>query len=511
MKTKLLSIFFSLCGIMGNSQAPAIQWQKSLGGTIYNDIAHSIQQITDGGYIVAGISYSNDGDVTGHHGNGDFWVVKLNNNGGLQWQKALGGSGEDAAYSVRQTVDGGYIVAGYTKSPNDGDVTGRFEADYDSNHNWYRDYWIVKLDNNGNLEWQKAFGSYGNQEAFSVRQTTDGGYIVAGRDNVTYGCRIYKLDNNGNLVWQKLHGNGVSNAIMPTPILSVSIQQTTDGGYILSDFKRTQQGDGTIQLDGWIAKLDNNGNSVWEKTFGGSAHEYSGEIQQTTDGGYIWTGTTYSNDGDVTNNYGQEDMWIVKFDSNGNILWEKTIGTALREFGVSIRQTVDGGYIVSGLTESYPVADFLIVKLNSSGNLVWQKNLGGGQYEAAYSIQQTVDGGYIIAGVTTSPSNDGDVEYNHSDFGWADFWIVKLAPDNLSVQDETQHTISVYPSPVKDTLYFSEKLKDVTIYDLTGRLIKSYNGNYDKIDVSDIAKGNYILKGETESGEKFNTKFVKKF
>ena len=174
-----------------------ISWQKCLGGSAH-DNATSIQQTSDGGYIVAGNTFSNDGDVTGYHGGDDYWVVKLDSNGNMKWQKCLGGSYGDCAKYIQQTSDGGYIVAGYTFS-NDGDVTG-LHGD--------SDYWVVKLDSNGNIKWQKCLGGSGNEGASSIQQARDGGYIIAGASNYSdgdvtgnhggYDSWIVKLDANGN-------------------------------------------------------------------------------------------------------------------------------------------------------------------------------------------------------------------------------------------------------------------------------------------------------------------------
>ena len=179
---------------------PAIQWQKCLGGTDY-DWASSVQQTADGGYIVAGTANSNNGDVTGNHGGRESWVVKLDSNANIQWQKCLGGTNWDGASSVQQTSDGGFIVEGYANS-NDGDVTG--------NHGSI-ECWVVKLDGSGNIQWQKCLGGTGYDDAFSVKQTADGGYIVAGETNSNDGDItgnhgggdnwIVKLDSSANIQW----------------------------------------------------------------------------------------------------------------------------------------------------------------------------------------------------------------------------------------------------------------------------------------------------------------------
>jgi hypothetical protein len=199
---------------------------------------------------VAGYTNSNDGDVTGNHGSNDFWVVKLNSTGVLQWQKTLGGSGSDKATSVQQTADGGYIVAGYTNSTN-GDVTGNHGSN---------DFWVVKLNSTGLLQWQKTYGGNSSDVAYSIQQTTDFGYIVAGCTN----------SNNGDVTGY--HGT----------------------------------------MDYWVTKLDSAGILQWQKTLGGYDYEAANSIQQTADGGYIVAGWTYSTNGDVTGYHGNVDFWVVK-------------------------------------------------------------------------------------------------------------------------------------------------------------------------------------------------------
>ena len=424
-------------------QAPVIEWQKSLGGTGY-DASQSIQQTTDGGYIVAGFSESIDGDVTGNNGDFDYWIVKLDPSGNITWQKSLGGSGNDEARSIQQTTDGGYIVAGYSDS-NDGDVTGNHGAS---------DYWIVKLDPSGNITWQKSLGGSNYDEAHSIQQTTDGGYILAGfsaypSDGDVTGTHgqidywIVKLDSIGNITWQKSLGGSLLDE-------AHSIQQTTDGGFIVAGWSTSNNGDVIGNhggYDHWVVKLDVNGNIAWQKSLGGSEDDggHAGgfigldatSIQQTTDGGYILAAESNSNDGDVTGNHGGIDNWIVKLDVNGNITWQKSLGGMGGDITSSIQQTTDGGYIVAGwslsidawadVTGNHGNSDYWIVKLDVNGNITWQKSLGGTGWDSALSIQQTTDGDYIVAGMATS--NNGDVTGNHGVF---DYWIVKLSNDGTS-------------------------------------------------------------------------------
>ena len=323
-----------------------VSWSKCYGGGGV-DIAYSILRIkgeTDSGYIVAGTTLSNDGDVTGNHGFHDVWVIKTDASGNLMWQKTLGGSANDVAWSIKQTRDGGFIVASETES-NDGDVSG--------NHGM-RDYWIVKLDKTGNIMWEKAYGGSLDEYPLSIDVTNDGGFIVAGSATSSDGdvssilgmadYWLVKLDSVGTIQWEKSYsGFGIDYA--------TSVVQTKDSGYVISgqssynpnndgkfhsvikidkygaiqwsakpgrtlDAIQTTSGDYvSIHSDtsGYVVnKMNNNGIQSWSKSMGGSVGEVPEDILQTDDGGYAIAGYTGSNDGDVTGNHGSWDFWVVK-------------------------------------------------------------------------------------------------------------------------------------------------------------------------------------------------------
>ena len=498
----IFSIFLIGLLISGNklSAQPNLEWEKNFGGSLA-EYANSIQQTTDGGFIVAGSTSSNNGDVGGNNGNSnsDYWIIKLDMTGNLEWEKNFGGSSVDEARSIQQTTDGGFIVAGSTWS-NDGDVGG-------NNDNGSADYWIIKLDMSGNLEWEKNFGGSSGDEARSIQQTTDGGFIVAGisgsndgdvGENNGWGDYwIIKLDMSGILEWEKNFGGSASD-------VAQSIQQTTDGGFIVAGHSRSNDGDvgGNNGIyDRWIIKLDMSGNLEWEKNFGGSDFDQAYSIQQTTDGGYIVAGNSGSNDGDVGGNNGKKDIWIIKLDMAGNLEWEKNFGGSELDFASSIQQTTDGGFIVAGDSGSNDGDvggnnggdDYWIIKLDMAGNLEWEKNFGGSSVEEASSIQQTTDGGFIIAG--ESRSTDGDVGGNN---GNADFWIVKLAPNPVGIQTtnfNSKFTISPNPSKGEFTIHPNDLTGPfiIKIFDVLGHSIYSKNEIHGPLNIGNIAKGNYYI------------------
>ncbi len=343
-------------------------WLKTYGGT-NEDFAYSISQTSDGGYIVAGYTYS--------YGSGysDFLILKLDSSGNVVWSKTYGGTNYDGAFSISQTSDGGYIVAGETWSYGSGGS----------------DFLILKLDSSGNRQWSRTYGGSNSDIAQSISQTSDGGYIVAG-STWSYGSGYYdflilKLDSLGNRQWSRTYGGSNHD-------IAQSISQTSDGGYIVTGYTSSY---GSGYSDFLILKLDSSGNHQWSRTYGGSNSDFARSISQTSDGGYIVAGDTRS--------YGSGgfDFLILKLDSSGNRQWSRTYGGSNDDVPYSISQTSDGGYIVAGDTRSYGSggSDFLILKLDSSGNVVWSKTYGETNYDGAYSISQTSDGGYIVAGQTS--------------------------------------------------------------------------------------------------------------
>ena len=341
------------------------QWAASYGGT-GTDLASSIQQTADGGYIVAGSTRSFG------EGNYDVWVIKLDSNGAITWQKTYGGADYDHANSIQQTADGGYIVAGETTSFGTGE----------------RDVWVIKLDSNGAITWQKTYGGVEDDTVTSIQQTQDGGYVVAGY-TYSFGTGtcdgwVLKLDGDGNVTWQKTYGGTNVDWIY-------SIRQTADGGYIVAG---ETESFGAGDYDGWILKLDRDGNVTWQKTYGAGGPQSTFSVQQTQDNGYIVAGGAYAS---AT---GSTDAWVMKLDSTGAITWQKTYGGIGYDYPYSIQQTQDGGYIVGGEAYSFGPGNYSIwlIKLDASGAITWQKTYGGAGGQRTQSIKQTQDGGYIIAG-----------------------------------------------------------------------------------------------------------------
>ena len=426
----LLAASILVCSSRVHAQEAVIQWQRCLGGS-GNENANCIHQTSDGGYILAGYTYSNDGDVSGNQGLQDFWIVKLDNIGNLEWQRYLGGSSNDEALSIIQTTDGGFIATGRTQS-DDGDVSG--------NHGG-NDIWVVKLSHTGIIQWQKCFGGAYDDCASSILQVSNEGYILAGftgsnDGDVTdnhgiYDVWIVKIDEVGNIEWQKCFGGSSDE-------YAECIQQSIDGGYIITGTTNSNNGDVSGyhgSTDIWVVKLDNTGIVEWQKCLGGSAPDYSNSIFQTTDGGFVMAGYTQSTNGDVTEFNGMVDAWVVRLDELGNFEWQRCLGGTSADFVLSCQEIDDYEVIVAGSTYSndndvagnHGAQDTWVIKLDFFGNIIWQKCFGGSGNDLANFVHLALDSGFIITGSTTSV--DGDVTGNH---GQSDVWVVKLIESNIS-------------------------------------------------------------------------------
>ncbi|UCE39250.1 MAG: PKD domain-containing protein [Thermoplasmata archaeon] len=415
---------------------PEIQWGKIFGGT-GNDGAHSVQQTSDGGYILGGSTTSYG--VWG----GDVWLIKTDSLGNEQWNKTFNRDIYDAGYSTKQTSDGGYIITGQT-----GTYSGGTE-----------DIWLIKTDSSGNEQWNKTFDKRGEgDEGYSVQQTSDDGYIIVGKVKDGTGSKtdilLIKTDSSGNEQWDRIFGKG--GYIRDE---GRSVLQTSDSGYIIAGETESY---GAGSHDVWLIKTDSLGNEQWNKTFGGSEGEIGNSVQQTSDGGFIITG--------IVRSYGSggEDVWLIKTDSLGDEQWNKTFGGSSDDQGHSVRITSDGGYILSGNTESYGSGskDSWLIKTNSSGNEEWNKTFGGDEPDGSFSAQQTSDNNYIIA-VNTMSYGPGD----------RDIWLIKLSVPDPSNQPPVADAGPDQTVNIGDVVQFNGSAS----YDPDGTII-TYEWDFDASD-----------------------------
>jgi hypothetical protein len=347
-----------------------------------------VEPTADGGYVLAGQTYS-----FGAPG-GSVWVLKVDTSGNVIWQKTYGGTAVGYSNSAQPTADGGYVVAG-----NSFDDAGRSDA------------LVLKLDANGDVIWQKTYGGIGDDDAYSVHPTADGGYVVGGSTASfpTGGAWVLKLDASGNVIWQKTYG-----------VHGSALQLTADGGYMVLGSVRH----GDVVIDAWLLKLDTSGNVIWQKTYGAGLTVFITSVQSTADGGYIAAGL-----------YGFK-AWALKLDAGGNIIWQKIYGDGASFYTASsLSVTTDGGYILAGTTYLEAPPDAWLLKLDASGNIIWQKTYGGAGNEQGAFVRPTADGGYIVAASTSSFGAGSD-----------DVWVLKLDANGTIAGCANVGTASAMPA-----------------------------------------------------------------
>ena len=383
----LLLLSYTLVITLVNLRPDFIRFQKTYGGMGFDE-AWSVVQTPDGGYAIVGQT-----DSFGA-GERDFWLVKVDANGNALWNKTFGGKDVDIAYSIALIDDGGYALVGDTSSFGAGSF----------------DFWLVKTDSTGNIQWNKTYGGKRTDGANSVVQTSDGGYAIAGHTS-SFGAGdwdfwLVRTDANGTGLWSKTFGT-------PKTDYAYSIVQTIDRGYAIAGYTSSF---GAGRYDFWLVKTDENGTIQWNQTYGGKNSEWAFSIVQTTDEGYAMAGYTSSFGA------GQMDFWLVKTDASGNMQWNKTYGGPDWDWGTSIIQTDNEGYAIAGWTKSFGTgdSDFWLLKTDENGNAQWNRTYGGAGWDESNSVVQTSDGGYALVG------------HMHSKTGSTDFFIVKT-DDNGTV------------------------------------------------------------------------------
>lgn len=374
-------------------KSPEVEWNRIFGGSGKNDAFYSVQQTSDGGYIAAGYTDSSGAGLE------DVWLIKTDISGNTQWSKTFGGKGSNKAFSVKQTTDRGYIIAGYMVPGQSGLLA-----------------LAIKTDANGNEQWNRTYKKRGYEGYNSVQQVSDGGYIFAGwtKWNWVSGEKVdawlVKTDANGNEQWNRTFIE------QEDTVEFKSILQTTDDGYIILGGINSGSHNKRATL---VVRTNASGYELWSKIFSGKVTYRFGEkdqytassVQQTSDGDYIIAGSKiypYINWGELSYN---SDTWLIKIDNKGNEQWNKTFGGEGYEWANSVQQTSDGGYILAGITSSYGAmkGNALLIKTDEEGNMQWSKTLGDKKYTSealksrqrywgAESAQQTSDGGYIVAG-----------------------------------------------------------------------------------------------------------------
>jgi hypothetical protein len=514
MKLFTASVFFLFVAVC----VAQVMFQKTYGGTGQEE-AFSIDKTNDGGYIIVGYTKSNT------FGGSDVNLLRVNQAGEIIWTKTFGTYGDDSGLSVHQTSDGGFIIAGYAN------YHGVFD---------YGDVYIIKTDSSGNAAWIKNMGAINSDDSdfgTDVKQTGDGGYIITGwtRSFGPTGTDVYliKTNNFGDTLWTKRYGGNSDER-------SYSVLQTSDGGYLIAGGSGSYN---LINYDVYLIKTDSSGNMIWSKVLVSLNNEYCNAIQQTNDGGYIIIGNTSSSGA------GGSDIFLIKIDTSANIAWSKTYGGVNDDYGSSVQQTNDGGYIMTGSTTSYGAGyfDVYLIKTDNTGDTLWTKTMGGVSYDRGWCVQLTSDNGFIIAGGTgnfgsgimdvyiiktdsigntgcnesttnTIVTNQTNSFLNATTLVSSGLEIISWPPlsssGNISTTicyvgiNETSSAISLFPNPAATEIRIKSQesgIKSVEIYDVLGEKIFSTDvtaGKTDEltINATTFTAGIYFVSIKTTEG-----------
>lgn len=508
-----------------------ILWERSIGGD-KSDYLNDIKPTPDFGFILAGSSFSDDsGNKSGKRiGDLDYFLWKMDENGNQEWQKSFGGSGSDHLYSVNLTHDGGYILGGSSNSPISGD---KKDASFGLD-----DFWVMKLNPKGEEEWQFTMGGKGMDVLLSIQQTKDKGYILGGtsdsskakdleinpyqksddsRGGMDYW--IVKITELGEIEWQKTIG-GIYYDVLR------SVYQTSDGGYVLGGYsnspasgEKTEDnlGDG----DYWIVKLNANGDIEWDKTFGGDGDDELFVLTPTNDKGFLIGGSSNSeiSNTKLVQNTNERDWWLIKLSEKGDIQWQQTYDIDKNDILRNIIVTKENEYLLSGYSEGslsdnqggYGINDFAIIKIDEVGTEMWRKYIGGDDADYLEGSIMTRDGGFVLAGTSTSGAAK---DKNAKAMGREDFWIVKIL-DQDSELFYIEDNLEVYPNPASEyvnvILHVDFKQADLQVFDMLGSLVlqTKLKTKLTPVDIRQLKTGSYVMKISVEK-EVFTKKLLKR-
>lgn len=443
-----------------------LDWQKSFGGS-GADLLQSIRLTHDAGFILAGTSDSQKTlqKKDSCKGREDFWIIKLNAKGAEQWQRTIGGSGQELLQSIAPTADGGYIIGGSSSSRKSGKLKNGIEDPFGKKEDGYGnlDYYIVKLDSDGKIEWQKTYGGQYADELRSIVPTRDGGYLLGGSSN---------SPESGN---------------------------KSEKNYGQSDY--------------WVLKLDTKGEVEWQKAYGGEGNDQLQAVLQSKDGNYLLAGSSSSGttgNKNASNGKGS-DFWLLKIDASGEILWQKTYDIGKADLLTSIEENRDGSLLLGGYARSEVsgakkkdregINDYIAIKTDEKGEEQWTQSVGSSGEDILRKAIETRDGGYLLAGTSMgAPSRD-----RYSGQGRNDFWVVKLK--DKKKKEEKKNPIEAYPNP---TLHYSNVIVGyefekgtATVYDLSGRQLQHFD-IHDRtvpVDLGGMPEGIYIVEIRTNVQE----------
>lgn len=536
----VVTLFFtSLCATVSFAQDQTIAYQNSLGGSRQEYLFDAIPT-PDSGFLIAGSSISGQSGTltTESKGDLDYWICKMDAHNNLQWQKRYGGPKMDLLQSVKTTSDGGYILAGISSSGKGGDKIHGCQGS--------TDFWIIKIDSNGGIQWQQTIGGSGQEKLHSIVQTPDGGYALAGASNSSKSKAdangvialhlkteasqggldfwMVKLHANGHVAWQKTLGGKFQDELKV-------IQPLVNNEYLLGGYSNsTQSGDKTTNPIGlgdyWILKVNATGEIIWQQTLGGTGDDVLVSLMQTQDGGFVIGG----NSGPETNggsnrsaknstksksNIQGADFWVVKLDAEGTSDWQETYNFGSKDVLSTLTEDTDGSLIIGGFAQSElkndgkglrvskekeGINDYIALKIDGKGKEVWSQAVGSRGDEVLKKVIPTGDGGYLLAGT----SNGNKSRDKNSTAQGNDYWVVKL---KNTTKEKIEKILGAYPNPTLTstnvTISFEYERGTATLYDINGRQlqVKELNGEKEiPFSLYQLPQGVYLINVSTDNG-----------
>lgn len=525
MKNIILGLI-AISFIKANGQA--LLWERSYGGK-QSEYLFDAQPTADYGFILAGASLSvkSGNKQEGNNGDLDYWVWKMDEDGNAEWQKNLGGDGPDLLYSIKGTIDGGFILAGTSES--------KVSFDKKDPALGKEDIWIVKLNAKGDEQWQLTLGGPSQDMVKSVVQTKDGGYIIGGSSSSPLSAKlleqkpdlngkseasqggldfwVIRLDDKGKILWQRSMGGEYADMLE-------SIALTEDGGCIVGGYSNSpaslhKSRDSFGEGDYWIVKLDRDGKTQWEYTLGGALDDHLSTIIQTKDNGYLLAGSSASEPSGSkrTSNKKGTDFWVIKLDAMGQLDWEQTYDTGKVDMLTSLVENPDGTYLLGGYAQSEVITqpgkkdkkeinDYIALKISAQGDELWREIVGSNGEDHLRKVIQTRDGSYILAGT----SNGAISRNKNSGHGENDFWVIKLKDKDNEKDQKKRNTLEAIPNPsagfTNIIVGFEFAHGTATLFDLSGRQLQNFevSSRTIPVDLGNYPQGIYIVEVRTDKG-----------
>jgi hypothetical protein len=499
----------TVCSIANLSAQYSAVWQKTIGGASLDELYDAVQ-IEDGSLIYCGLTKSNNLPEAIFEDpksveNQDAWVMKTDPQGVIQWHVFLGGNGKDVLYTIKTTNDGGFIAVGQTESSDLQDCIDSYAGK--------SDFWVVKLNSQGKIQWQRTFGGSSDDKALSVIETPEGGFVAVGEViSKTFGrnsldIQVVKISEFGRLEWQKTVGGRSNDAGAHGLCLdakgNILITGTTESS---DDFTGV-----TIHgsVDAYVVSISPKGKVLWQRALGGYMDDELTEALATTDGGYLLTGNTRSLDGDVKKNHGESDVWLVKINAEGTIQWEKTLGGSKDEEVTDLIAMEDGSFLLSavmrstdgdnlgGLHGNLNNPDAWLAKLDDKGTITWQKTLGAMQNDQILGLVPCENNGFLAIGYTES----FETPELHS-VGYRDAWILRFSDadpisDHKNLVNRTK--VDIAPNPTIDHLYYTLDcgsdcpVESIWFTDASGKVVFTIENPSSPLFFGNLKNGLYFI------------------